>query len=89
MFQVKDDPDIIIIDFAASRVVDQSALQAIEDIAAKYHELGKQVKLRHLSSDCHALLSKSGQIIIDSEDDPDYQLAVDYNVKTGAFANGH
>lgn len=89
LFQVKDDPDVIIIDFAASRVVDQSALQAIEDIAAKYHELGKQVKLRHLSPDCHALLSKSGQLIIDSEDDPDYELAVDYNVKTGAFANGH
>ena len=59
------------------------------DRGALEHELGKQVKLRHLSSDCHALLSKSGQIIIDSEDDPDYQLAVDYNVKTGAFASGH
>jgi len=89
LFTVEEDPDLVIIDFAASRVVDQSALQAIEDVAAKYHEVGKRVMLRHLSADCHRLLSKSGQLIIDSDDDPDYQLAVDYGVKLGVFENGH
>jgi SulP family sulfate permease len=38
-----------------------------------------------LSKDCHSLLAKSGQLIVDSDDDPDYGLAVDYNVKVGAF----
>jgi len=89
LFQFKDDPDTVIIDFAASRVVDQSALQAIEDVAAKYHEVGKKVMLRHLSRDCHRLLSRSGQLIIDSEDDPEYAMAVDYKIKTGVFEGGH
>ena len=73
------------IDFAASRIVNQSALQAIEDIAQKYHEAGKRVKLRHLTRDCHRLLSRSGQLMIDSDDDPGYQIAADYSVKLGVF----
>ena len=89
LFQIKDDPDTVIIDFAGSRVVDQSALQAIEDIAAKYHEAGKTVMLRHLSLDCHRLLPKSGQLIIGSDDDPEYKVAVDCRVRKGAFQSGH
>ncbi|MGC6529726.1 MAG: SulP family inorganic anion transporter [Candidatus Puniceispirillaceae bacterium] len=85
LFQIAYDPDIVVIDFAKSRVVDQSALQAIEDVAQKYQDAGKIVKLRHLSHNCHALLSRSGQLIIDSEDDPSYDMAVDYKVRTGAF----
>ena len=85
LFQIADDPDIVVIDFAKSRVVDQSALQAIEDVAQKYQDAGKIVKLRHLSHNCHALLLRSGQLIIDSEDDPSYDMAVDYKVRTGAF----
>lgn len=89
LFDVENDPDIVIIDFAASRVVDQSALQAIEDVAAKYHQANKKVMLRHLSRDCHNLLSRAGQLIIDSDDDPDYQIAVDYDIKLGVFGGGH
>ncbi len=89
LFQIKDDPDTVIIDFASSRIVDQSALQAIEDIAAKYHDAGKTVMLRHLSRDCHRLLSRSGQLIIDSDDDPEYKVAVDYKVRRGVFGDGH
>ena len=36
LFDVPNDPRTVIVDFADSRVVDQSALQAIENIAAKY-----------------------------------------------------
>ena len=79
----------MIIDFANSRVVDQSALQAIDDVAAKYGAVGKRVMLRHLSRDCHTLLAKSGQLMIDSDDDPDYQIAVDYGVRMGVFGNSH
>ena len=83
LFKIDEDPDVVIIDFANSRVVDQSALQAIEDVAGKYAAAGKGVKLRHLSRDCHALLSKSGQLIVDSDDDPDYGVAADYDVQIG------
>ena len=85
LFKIKEDPELIVIDFAGSRVVDQSALQAIEDVAQKYHEAGKQVKLRHLTKDCQRLLSKSGQLVINSEDDPDYKIAADYSVRLGVF----
>ena len=85
LFTPLADPKTVIVDFQKSRVVDQSALQAIEDIAAKYLEANKIIKLRHLSKDCHSLLAKSGQLIVDSDDDPDYGLAVDYNIKVGAF----
>ncbi len=85
LFSPSTDPKTVIIDFQKSRVVDQSALQAIEDIADKYLKANKSVKLRHLSKDCHTLLSKSGQLIVDSDDDPDYGLAVDYKIKVGAF----
>jgi SulP family sulfate permease len=79
------DPDVVIIDFANSKVIDQSALKAIEDIADRYYNLGKKVKLRHLTKDCHRLLRRTGQLIVDSDDDPDYGLAVDYDVKLGIF----
>lgn len=89
LFDVENDPNIVIVDFMRSRVVDQSALQAIEDLAAKYAQLGKSLRLRHLSRDCHSLLTRAGQIMIDSEDDPDYEVAADYDVKTGVFGPGH
>jgi len=89
LFNPDEDPDVVIVDFLRSRVVDQSALQAIEDLAAKYQSKGKTLKLRHLSRDCHKLLTKAGQLMVDSEDDPDYALAVDYNVRTGIFGGGH
>ncbi|MEM6303226.1 MAG: SulP family inorganic anion transporter [Pseudomonadota bacterium] len=87
LFTVEADPQDVIIDFADSRVVDQSALQAIEAIAAKYEAAGKRVKLRHLSRDCHALLTKAGHLMVDSEDDPKYALAVDYPVRTGIIGS--
>lgn len=88
LFDVADDPDTVIVDFAESRVVDQSALQAIEAVAEKYEAAGKTLMLRHLSRDCHRLLQKAGQLMVDSDDDPDYELAVDYSVRTGSLG-GH
>ncbi|WP_171125652.1 MULTISPECIES: SulP family inorganic anion transporter [unclassified Ruegeria] len=88
LFDVPNDPETVIVDFAESRVVDQSALQAIENIAAKYEAAGKRVMLRHLSRDCHKLLNKAGHLMVDSDDDPDYEIAVDYSVRTGILG-GH
>ncbi|MGB0799042.1 MAG: SulP family inorganic anion transporter, partial [Planktomarina sp.] len=89
LFTPADDPDEVIVDFADSRVADQSALQAIEAVAAKYEEAGKRIQLRHLSRDCHYLLNKAGHLMIDSDDDPDYEIAANYSVQTGILAGGH
>jgi len=89
LFTPAKDPDVVIVDFLDSRVVDQSALQAIEKLASKYEALGKTLQLRHLSHDCHRLLNKAGQLMVEADDDPDYGLAVDYSVRTGALGGGH
>ena len=89
LFDPASDPDTVIVDFADSRVADQSALTAIEQMAGRYETAGKQLQLRHLSHDCHRLLSKAGQLIVDSDDDPDYGIAVDYSVRTGVLGAGH
>ncbi|WP_197916075.1 SulP family inorganic anion transporter [Thiosulfatihalobacter marinus] len=89
LFDIANDPDHVIVDFERSRVVDQSALQAIEAVAAKYEAAGKALALRHLSRDCHKLLTRAGHLMIDSDDDPDYEVAVDYSVRTGILGGGH
>ena len=83
LFDPEGDPSLVIVDFAESRVVDQSALTAIEALA------GKSIQLRHLSPDCHSLLKKAGQLMIDSDDDPDYRIAANYGVRTGVIGAGH
>ena len=88
LFDVHGDPSEVVVDFADSRVADQSALQAIEAIAAKYEDAGKRLQLRHLSHDCHRLLTKAGHLMVDSDDDPDYGIAVNYQVRTGVLG-GH
>jgi len=89
LFDPRQDPDLVIVDFLNSRVVDQSALQAIDALAAKYEARDKTLQLRHLSHDCHRLLNRAGQLMIDSDDDPDYGVAVDYSIKTGVMGGGH
>jgi len=76
LFNRETDPAVVIVDFADSRVVDQSAFQAIEAVAAKYEAAGKRIELRHLSHDCHKLLNKAVHLMVDSDADPDYELAV-------------
>lgn len=89
LFNIDDDPELVILDFNDSRVVDQSALQAIETVAAKYRQAGKRLQLRHLTHDCHKLLTTAEQLIVDQDDDPDYEIAVDYEVRAGRLKAGH
>ncbi|QXT40893.1 SulP family inorganic anion transporter [Gymnodinialimonas ceratoperidinii] len=87
LFDPENDPSLVVVDFAESRVADQSALQAIEKVAAQYEAAGKKIELRHLTRDCHALLQKAGHLVIDSDDDPDYEVATDYSVRTGILGD--
>ena len=41
LFDPENDPNVVIIDFQKSKVVDQSALQAIEGVAEKYSSVKK------------------------------------------------
>ncbi|WGH79886.1 SulP family inorganic anion transporter [Jannaschia ovalis] len=88
LFDPENDPSVVVVDFAESRVADQSALQAIEAVAGKYEAAGKTLQLRHLSRDCHKLLTRAGHLMVDSDDDPDYAIAANYGVRTGILG-GH
>jgi len=82
-FEVKDDPDEVIIDFKESRIMDQSAIEAINKLTEKYLKEGKNIHLRHLSTDCVKLIKKAEEICeVNVLEDPDYFVAIDnYNEK--------
>ena len=80
LFSPRTDPIDVVIDFAESRVIDHSALQAIDTLAERYTRNGKTLHLRHLSEDCKMLLTKAkGMVEISLEEDPHYGVAVDYS----------
>jgi len=80
LFDPKNDPDDVIVDFIDSRVLDHSGLQAIDALAAKYEAAGKKLHLRHLSADCRRLLNKARKIVeVSVLTDPAYGVAVDYD----------
>lgn len=80
-FDVKSDPDKVEIDFIESRVSDHSGIEALKNIANKYLDAGKEIKLTHLSKDCKKLLLKANprfeEVIEDSVDDPRYYVVTD------------
>jgi sulfate permease, SulP family len=74
-FDVLNDPDEVIIDFAESRVVDMSAIEALNKLTERYHKLDKKVHLKHLSADCRVLLANADQIIdVNVMEDPTYKV---------------
>ncbi|WP_435623831.1 SulP family inorganic anion transporter [Flagellimonas sp.] len=77
-FDVLNDPEEVVIDFAESRVVDMSAIEAVNKITERYKKVGKKVHLKHLSRDCRRLLSNADDIIeVNVLEDPTYKVAVD------------
>ncbi|GAB5402010.1 MAG: SulP family inorganic anion transporter [Aureliella sp.] len=78
MFDVSEDPDDVVIDFYYTRVYDQSALEAINNLAEKYEASNKRLHLTHLSPECRELLDRAGDFVeINMSQDPQYHVAVD------------
>lgn len=77
-FDALNDPDEVVIDFAESRVVDMSAIEALNKITERYHKVGKIVHLKHLSHDCRLLLKNAERIIdVNVLEDPTYKVLTD------------
>lgn len=75
-FDVAEDPEEIVIDFAESRVVDMSAIEALSALTKRYHKTGKTVRLQHLSPDCRTLLKNAEAIIeVNIVEDPIYLVS--------------
>lgn len=77
-FDVLNDPEEVVIDFAESRLVDMSAIEAVNKITERYRKVGKKVHLKHLSRDCRRLLANADDIIeVNVLEDPTYKVVVD------------
>lgn len=77
-FDIQSDPNDVIIDFSESKIVDMSAIEAVNSITDRYLQAGKKVHLRHLSPDCQTLLKNADKIIeVNVLEDPTYHVAVD------------
>jgi SulP family sulfate permease len=74
-FDILNDPQDVVIDFKESRVVDMSAIEALNKITERYQKVGKKVHLKHLSEDCRTLLANAEDLIeVNVLEDPTYKV---------------
>ncbi|MBT3854522.1 MAG: SulP family inorganic anion transporter [Thiotrichales bacterium] len=78
IFNPKEDPENVYIDFEDSRVIDHSAIQAIDKLAERYQKAGKTLHLMHLSEECRLLLKTAKHLVeVNVLEDPQYHVAID------------
>ena len=77
-FDIASDPDEVVIDFAESRVVDMSAIEALNKVTERYAKSGKKIHLKHLSKDCLRLIKNAESLIeVNIIEDPTYKVVAD------------
>ncbi len=77
-FDPSQDPATVEIDFATARLMDHSAIEAVNTLAERYRRANKKLRLRHLSADCRELLDKArDMVVVDYQQDPRYRVADD------------
>lgn len=62
-FDILSDPENVVLDFAESRIVDHSAIDALHKITERYQKLGKHVQLINLSSDSVRLVENAHGLV--------------------------
>lgn len=78
LFDPKNDPEHVVIEFKRSRVSDHSGIEALDALALRYQKEGKKLHLRHLSPDCRLLLKTAGNLCeVNVMEDPNYKVATD------------
>ena len=75
---IENDSETVIMDFKNTRVMDISGVEAIDNITKKYKDIGKNLKIRHLSQDCKNILNEAGPFCEFTEEDPNYKVAHNY-----------
>lgn len=73
LFQIKDDPQKVILDLKYAKVMDYSAIEAIDCIAQKYKNTGKALVVTRPGDNCRTLLKNAEKITsieIDEKYDP-------------------
>ena len=78
LFTPRLDPAEVVVEFRRAKVMDHSAIEAIDALASRYQQVGKRLHLRHLSPDCLELLSKAKDMVeVNTQEDPHYHIADD------------
>ncbi|WP_100643784.1 SulP family inorganic anion transporter [Alteromonas facilis] len=78
LFDPKNDPQDVVIDFNNSRIWDSSGIDALDGLADKYEQYGKKLHIRHISSECRGLLVKANKYVeMNVNEDPRYKVATD------------
>jgi len=74
-FDPANDPEQVVIDFKESRIVDMSAIDALDKLSKRYAQLNKKLHLKHLSEDCRKMLKNAEAVIeVNIQDDPTYKV---------------
>lgn len=77
-FDAENDPDEVIVDFQESRVVDMSAIDALNRLTERYKNANKVIHLKHLSPDCVRLIDNADKLIdVNVMEDPTYKVLTD------------
>ena len=63
LFDPRNDPQDVVIDFENARVYDHSGIEAINNITERYADQGKFLHLLNLSPECKELLDKADNIV--------------------------
>ncbi|SMN16473.1 Sulfate permease [uncultured Candidatus Thioglobus sp.] len=78
LFNPKADSNDVYVDFGNARVLDHSAIQAIDKLAMRYKRVGKTLHLQHLSAECRLLLKAAKNLVeVNVLEDPTYHVADD------------
>jgi SulP family sulfate permease len=65
----------VVVDFKESRIVDMSAIDALNKLSQRYRQQGKTLFLRHLSEDCRKMLKNAEAVVeVNIQDDPTYKV---------------
>ncbi len=62
LFDINNDPDHVIVDFKYAKVMDHSAIEAINSMAEKYDDIGKKMTLIRLTEECNRLFENAKTI---------------------------
>lgn len=74
-FDPANDPDEVVVDFKESRIVDMSAIDALDKLSKRYAQQNKKIYLKHLSEDCRKMLKNAEAIIeVNIQEDPTYKV---------------
>jgi len=74
-FDPLNDLEQVVVDFKESRIVDMSAIDALDKLSKKYAQQNKKLHLKHLSEDCRIMLKNAEAVIeVNIQDDPTYKV---------------